>query len=114
MIKLTLISFLSLYTITASTWIFYLAFMNLKRNKDKIHPIIRNLFIPLYVIALLLDVLFNITVGSLMFLERPKEWLFTSRCERHKAESKGWRLRNATLTCAYMLNPFEPSIDGHC
>jgi hypothetical protein len=45
------------------------------------------LLAPLYLAAglvlLVLDVLFNAAWGSFLFREWPREWLFTSRVERH-------------------------------
>lgn len=39
--------------------------------------------VPLAVVGLLLDVAFNVTFGSIMFRELPREWLFSSRVQRH-------------------------------
>lgn len=44
-----------------------------------------------------LDVLFNLFWGSVMFRELPREWLFTSRVERHYR------------TCAYAGPPDAPT-----
>lgn len=38
--------------------------------------------LPLAGIAVLLDVAFNATVGTLLYLELPHELMFTSRCKR--------------------------------
>jgi hypothetical protein len=39
--------------------------------------------LPWAVVGLLLDVAFNVTFGTLMFRELPRELLFTSRVQRH-------------------------------
>ena len=38
---------------------------------------------PLVMAVLLLDVIFNVFYGSLIFREAPREWLFTQRVQRH-------------------------------
>lgn len=55
------------------------------------------LVLPLYVAFLVLDVAFNWTWGSYFFRERPHEFLFTSRVERHYR------------TCAYAGPPYAPT-----
>lgn len=53
----------------------------------------------------LADVIYNLTVGSFLFWERPKEWLFTSRLQRlHDADV------SATQRFVVVLNSLEP---GH-
>ena len=109
-----LIAFLYLYLLFYGTWIFYVAFMHLKEHehevKDKLGILWYGLA-PIFIFALLLDVLFNFIWGTIIFLEIPRELLFTSRCQRHLKESQGWRLRNAHFVCTYLLNPFDPE---HC
>ena len=50
--------------------------------------------LPLAVVGLVFDALFNILFGSVMFLERPREWLFSARVQRHY-KTEGWRGRLA-------------------
>lgn len=61
---------------------------------------------PLAIVGLVLDVAFNLTFG-LMFLELPREFLFSSRVERHYRRSDGWR-RDLALFWARNLNVFDP------
>lgn len=102
-----------LYVLFYGTWFFYIAFMGIKTHKAmlkaKLGLVWRGLY-PLFAIALLMDVLFNIVIGTMYFKERPKEWLFTGRCSRH-LNSTGERLRKAQFVCDHLLNPFE---NGHC
>lgn len=60
---------------------------------------------PLAIVAIALDVAFNLTFG-MMFLEAPRELLFSSRVERHFRKSSGWRLDLATFW-ARNLNVFD-------
>lgn len=61
---------------------------------------------PLVLAALVVDVAFNLVFGP-MFLELPREVLFSSRVERHYRGSSGWRLILATFW-ARNLNVFDP------
>lgn len=68
----------------------------------------RVMLLPLAVVGLLLDVAFNLTFGTLMFRELPRELLFTARCQRH-VRGVG-RRRPLALWWARQLNQFDP---GH-
>lgn len=37
----------------------------------------------------ILDVIYNVVIGSLLFMEWPREWLFTTRLKRHVGD---WRV----------------------
>jgi hypothetical protein len=64
---------------------------------------------PLALIGIVLDVLFNLIFGTLMFRERPHEWLFTDRIQRHFNTSSGRRHWLASFW-ARNLNLVDP---GH-
>ena len=95
------------------TWLFYLAFMDIKRNlplyKEKLGAAFYGLY-PWFALALILDVLFNWTVGTIYFQEFPREFLFTSRCHRHLS-STGTQLARAHFMCTNLLDPADM---GHC
>jgi hypothetical protein len=59
-----------------------------------------------------LDIVFNVTVGSVVFLELPelRRLTFTARCSKWK-EGTGRRSAIARWVCNGWLNPGEP---GHC
>lgn len=59
--------------------------------------------------AVVIDAIFNITVGSVIFLELPRCWMFTTRCSFHMYE-QGYRGKLARWCCRW-LNPIQP---GHC
>lgn len=69
--------------------------------------------------VLLWDVLFNILIGTLLFLELPelKRLTFTARCQKHLNTEDAWkgkaryRYLVAAWVCEGWLNPSEP---GHC
>lgn len=55
------------------------------------------------------DILFNVTRGTWIFRELPKEWLFSSRVGRLCLGPDGWR-KDRALTWAALLNSISP---GH-
>lgn len=101
------------------TWVFYVAIMGLKFTRDrhrargrKIPPPFKVMAYPALFLFLLADVAFNVVYGSLLFLEPPKEWLFTSRVSRWN-DTDGWRGKLARWLCENLLDPADP--DGrHC
>jgi hypothetical protein len=104
------IAFIYLFMLT--TWIFFLAVMNLKGNLSEITPVAKLFAYPTAILGWLWDCAFNIILGTLFFLELPQELLFTARCERHMKDSN-WRGREARFWCRNFLDPFDP--DGtHC
>ena len=91
----------------------FVAAMHAKRVIDRGTQIHGLFLYPLYVgagIAVLLDVAFNATAGTVMFRELPREALFTERCRRHKKAKSGWRKLRAQWWCR-QLNKFDK---GHC
>jgi len=96
------------------TWIFYLAVMNLSRNKAHLTPVSKCFAYPMLGIGLVADMLFNFLWGTILFLEIPQELLMTARLKRHLNDHRlDWRDRNANWFCRNFLNPFDPSGD-HC
>ena len=100
-------------TFTLLCWILYYIVMGLKRRRDYLiarwylrYPV--TLFI---YFGVLVDVVYNLTVGSIIFAQWPKELLFTSRLERNKG-SQGWRSKLANSLCN-LLDKADPSGD-HC
>lgn len=59
-----------------------------------------------------LDVFFNLTIGTLLFVEVPElsRLTFTARCQKHMTD-EGFNGRVARWVCEGWLNPGEP---GHC
>lgn len=93
-------------------WTMYLAVMNLKRNSEKLTAVTKVLGYPLLYIGLVLDVFFNWTIGTILYLEFPREGVFTSRLSRHYG-CGGWREKISIWFCKNLLDPFDPS-GRHC
>lgn len=109
-----LITLLGLYLIFFGTWIFYIAFMGIKDNAPMLKAklgIVWYGLLPFFIIALAFDVLFNWTIGTLYFFEIPREFLFTSRCNRHINGDDEGRKAKAEQVCKYLLDPFD---ENHC
>lgn len=112
--------FLALYGL----WILYLAERNLERARIEgtLTTAARYLFMPVFVIGYLLDVILNITVFSLLVLDVPREWTITSHVGRilntpitpntlNKLDA--WRFSFCDFLCRHLLDPFDPS-GNHC
>ena len=67
-------------------------------------------------IGYVLDVVYNIFVGSYKFKDAPREFTFTARLNRYKVGEDGWRKDQAISLCED-LNEYEDLIEdpeGHC
>ena len=73
----------------------------------------RVFFFPTLVMMLPMYVLFNWTVGNILFLELDFHPQFTHRNDKHLAGPDGWRKRQAMFWCRNFLDPFDPA-GGHC
>jgi len=106
-----------LYILFYGTFIFYTSFMHIKQYRvslEKGAPGLLKGMYPIFIVALLMDVLFNLVIGTIYYRELPKvfdkEWLFTARCQRH-LKGQGIQLLRAQYVCGLLLDPFDR---GHC
>ena len=84
--------------------------MALKQRWNQLPLDIKILSIPAVVIALVVDVSFNI-LATIPFVDAPREWTFTSRMKRYKELSNDdWRSILAYGICR-RLNLFDSE---HC
>jgi hypothetical protein len=92
-------------------WVFYIAVMNLKRvnDKKKFNTFGKILGYPVLFVGIALDIIANVFVMSVLFLELPKELLVTSRLKRHN-RGTGWR-KKIVAFLEPILDPFDPSGD---
>ena len=86
-------------------WVLYLAVMNLLRVQQagKLSKTIYYLSWPLLAIALIVDVAFNVIVGSVIFLQPPdfKRLTLSARMDDLIRNGSGRRKRNAIIFVAY-------------
>lgn len=95
-------------------WALYVIVMALQRARraGTLSPVALALGLPLIAAGVALDALVNITVMSVLLLERPREWLVTARLKRHIGAG-GWRASVCAWLCHHLLDAFDP--DGrHC
>ena len=116
-ITITLGAVLGPVVLTALLFTLYLAYcaLNVARKNGKLAATpapVRVVCWAIFIVALVLDVLFNITVGTIAFLELPdlRRLTFTMRCKKWM-HVMSWRGRLARWVCDGWLNPFE---EGHC
>jgi len=103
-----------IYVFGMVTWLFYVGGMHLAKLRGDLRPFARVHAYMLVGIALVLDAIFNVVIGTIMFAELPREPLFTSRLKRHKkVNGDNWRGRAADWFCSCLLDQFDPRGD-HC
>lgn len=103
------------YALVVATWLFYLAIMAISPHKSNLHPVAKAHAYVLLAVALALDVVLNVVVGTVLFLDPPRELLMTDRLKRYLAREapQSWRRAIAAWVCKHLLDQFDP--DGnHC
>lgn len=110
MITIIIFSYIGMFI----TWILYLAVMNIKQNVSTMSWLAKIHAYPLIIIAITFDSFVNIILGTILFLDLPKEWLLTARLKRYiYEENSAWREKIASWICYHLLNQFDPS-KKHC
>ena len=96
-------------------WGFYVLVMGFYRaHLDKrLTKLTYVLAAPFIITGIVLDVLAQLTIATLAFLEIPREWLVTSRLSRLINSNAGWRTKLADFICTRVLDPFDPT-GKHC
>lgn len=101
-----------LYLLFPITLLFYTSVMafRLAKKENKLTGASKFFGYQILFVGLIIDVIFNVIIGTMVFLELPKEALFTGRCERwlHNEE---WRGKVARWFCRELLNVFDKD---HC
>ena len=93
-------------------WLLFLAVMALRWRWRALPMTVRILAAPAVLVSVLLDFLFNVTLGTLLFLDLPRQWTFSQRVGSYKRRFD-WRAPLAAWICSNLLDPFE--VDGaHC
>jgi len=96
-------------------WAMYVLVMGIYRAHlaKRLTAVTLCLSAPFIVLGYLMDVIANLTVASLVFLEPPRELLVTARLQRYVASGQGWRFTIADWICNHLLDVFDPS-GNHC
>lgn len=103
------------FAIVYITWIFYLAVMNLARARDNgtLSKVAYVFGLPVLYVGLFFDALVTIFVGTILFLDLPRELTLTGRLQRLSKKPDTWRGKLAIWICRNLLDTFDPSGD-HC
>jgi len=103
------------YGLAVVTWVFYLAVMNIARFRSDLYPIAKAHAYVLVVMALVLDFLLNVVVGTVVFLKPPQDLLLTHRLSRYisNPSERLWRRKLAGWFCSRLLDQFDP-MGLHC
>jgi hypothetical protein len=105
----------------AVLWIFYglyVLVMGVYRAKlsGRLSKFSLLLLAPWVVIGWLMDVLVNVTIATVIFVDLPREKLVTDRLQRYIAQPNPkalWRSTLAIWVCDHLLDVFDPNED-HC
>jgi hypothetical protein len=92
-------------------WILYVAMMRLRQVRDagKLTLAMKILGYPWLIFGLFIDFLLNVVVGSLLFIEIPREYTLSERLWRHSQESDGYRQTWAEWLRVNLLDAVDPS-----
>jgi hypothetical protein len=108
---------IALYTVGCLylLWVMYLAVMSLARARDAgtLSTTAKLLGYPLLAVGIVFNVLVNWIILSVLFVEPPRETMFTTRVARHCKYGQGWRKRLACWICHDLLDAFDPA-GRHC
>jgi hypothetical protein len=92
-------------------WVFYVAVMRLRQVRDagKLTAAMKVFGYPLVAVGLALDLLVNVFIGSVVFLELPRELTLSSRLWRHSTQGSGYRQKVALWFRVNLLDAVDPS-----
>lgn len=97
-----------------SLWVLFLAVMNLGQAKaeGKLHGFALYAGYTVLAVGLLVDLIVQVLVASLLWLELPREWTVSERVARLCKSGSGWRQKLALWFRDVLLAPFDRS-GGH-
>ena len=113
LLSLISLSFIAFVLLTLwALWILYIAMMNVKRVSDteKLPWQAKLLVYPTMALFEIVEVIANVVVCSVIFLDLPREHRVSDRLRRYFRRPKryGWRI-HIVLFIKPMLDPFDPS-----
>ncbi len=98
-------------------WALYVFTMGLYRAflKRRLRGLSLIMCSPVVALAFALDVVMQLTVFTIVFLELPRDPLVTYRLRRYMRElpPEHWRRRWTDYLCKHLLDPFDPT-GSHC
>lgn len=102
---------LAALAVTHILWVHYVAMMRLKmvRDEGKLTTAAKVFGYPALVMGLILDLVVNVFVGTVLFVEPPQEWTLSARLTRLGEGNSGWRRRRADRIRKALLDHIDPS-----
>lgn len=97
-------------------WLAYIVVMGAYRAHlaKRLSLIATILLSPVIAVGILMDVVANLTIACVIFMDGPEEWLVTTRLIRYKKqEQRDWRSEFAEGICNNLLDVFDPA-GVHC
>ena len=103
------------YLAAVLTWVLYLAAMGLIPHLKSMGWIVKIHAYAVVLVGVIMDFLLHMVIGTILFMDLPREWLLTGRLRRyHGSEYIGSkRAKIAEWICTHLLDPFDPDGD-HC
>lgn len=92
-------------------WILYVAMMRLRQVRDagKLTLAMKVLGYPWLFFGLFIDLVLNVVLGSIVFVELPREYTLSERLWRHSQESTGYRQKWAEAIRVNLLDAIDPT-----
>jgi len=96
-------------------WAGYVLIMGIYRAKlaNRLTPVTLVLSAPFVILGFCIDVIANLVIAPIVFLDLPKELLVTTRLQRYIKENTDWRHSIAAYVCDNLLDVFDPT-GNHC
>lgn len=85
--------FLGAAALVHCLWVHYVAVMRLKqvREAGKLTPAAKSFGYPALFVGLVLDLIVQVVIGTILFVELPREWTLSGRLYRLSTGRPGWR-----------------------
>ena len=97
-------------------WYAYILVMGLYRAQlqGRLKGFVFVLALPAVILGYVMDIVCNLTLASVLFLDPPRQWLVTKRLQSYIKDCPGtWRGRLAAWVCHNLLDYFDPT-GRHC
>lgn len=121
MIEIYILPLLTLHNVAVffgflwAFWALYVFTMGVYRAvlADRLRGLNYVLALPIVLVAVIVDVLTNLIIAPILFLDLPRELMVTTRLVRYMNGPKGWRQTVAKVICDGVLDVFDPN-GNHC
>lgn len=96
-------------------WLLYVFTMGLYRAflSRRLKGLALVMCAPIVAVAFIIDVVVQMTLSTILFLDLPRDLFVTGRFRRYRKQGKGWRFDFSEYICKHLLDPFDPT-GAHC